>query len=318
MAKIQNEFRAADMTCKIFYTGGVLATIKGEIDSNAITIMSHGDTLGAMVRCLMPDGRIGLSKLGGFFWEVIHGENAMLKTSTGTLYSGTILYDEASYHINKEMQSKKWTDHSMYFRIDQQVNSKKELEDLGIQLGDFITFDPRPQWTDSGFIKSRFLDDKASVAVMLTLARTLATEKFTPARTVHFLITPAEEIGLGGSIGVPEATGDLIAIDIGVVGKNQNSSESTVTICAKDSANIFDVPLRQHLIKLAQKNALPYVIDILYYYGSDIFPALSSGIDARTALIGPGVHNSHGYERTHLLALKATHDLLYHFLRQPI
>lgn len=319
MQFINQELSKSHRTCRFLPNGNLVTTIPGNGNSElTLTLAAHVDTLGAMVLSIEDNGKLTLSKIGGFFWKIIHGENAILRTASGARYTGTILHEEASYHIDKEVSTRKWTDQSMTFRLDHRVSSRKDVEDMGIGIGDVVSFEARPIWTETGYIKSRFLDDKASVGVLMTLLRTMSTEGRVPPRTVHFLFTATEEEGLGASAGVPADTTELIGVDMGVVGKNQKSNEYSVTICAKDSATIFDVALRNHLVKLARAKNIPSVIDIFYNYGSDVFAALRAGLNARTALVGPGVHNSHGYERTHIEALSATHDLLYEAIFTPL
>lgn len=316
--KIKTEFEAMGLPVEICPNGAIRATLRGKKDESSLTIMAHVDTLGAMVRTIEGNGRIRLSKIGGFFWEVFHGENAVIQTIEGKEYTGTILYDEASFHINKEALDKKWEDKNMYFRLDEVVGSKADVKNLGIEVGDVLFIAPRVTWKENDFIKSRYLDDKAGAAILMTLARTLTFYQIIPEKTIHFVLTTQEEMGIGASAGVPAETTELIAIDMGVVGQNQASDEYSVTICVRDSTMVFNVPLRNHLIRLATENDIPFKRDVFYYYGSDLTAAMISGINAQAALIGPGVHNSHGYERTHLLALKATHDLLVAYITNPL
>lgn len=317
MLWIMKEFNSLNLKVKSFYNGAIRGTFQANFTPPSITIMAHGDTLGAMVRSISEDGKIGLSKLGGYYWEAHHGENAYLKTAFGNIFSGTILYKEASYHINKEAMNKRWDDQDVVFRLDQKVFSKSDVNKLGINRGDFIYFDPRTTWVN-GFVKSRFLDDKAGLAVLLTLCHTISTQNINLQKPINFIVTTTEEIGLGGAVGVPSNTSDLIAIDMGVVGEQQYSDEFSVTICSKDSAAVYNKSLREKLTDIAVKNEIPHHVDVFYHYGSDIYPALLSGQDVRAALIGPGIHNSHGYERTHLDSMQATHDLILNYLMEPL
>jgi len=318
MNKVLEEFTSLGLSCSKYHNGAVLATLKGKTDNPSITLTAHGDTLGAMVRSLENNGRTGIDPIGGYFLETIHGENGFLKTGGGKVFSGTFIYDEASYHINKEIAQKKWSVKKMFFHIDERIKEMKDYSEHGISIGDIIYFDPRTIWTDKDYIKSRFLDDKAGLAILLSLCRTLVGLENPPAKTIHFLVTPSEEMGLGGRVGIPESTSMLIGIDMGVVGRGQHSNEYAVSICAKDSVTVFDLAIRQHMVNLARKHDIPYTVDVFYHYGSDVYAALAAGIDTRTALIGPGIFNSHGYERTHLKSLLATHDLLKLFVLDPV
>ncbi len=239
----------------------------------------------------------------------------VLFASNGQTYRGTILPTHASIHAHtsKDRNAPR-DDTNMEVRIDAATTSEKETEALGIRVGDIIAVDPRVEVGDTGFIRSRHLDDKASIACMYGAMLALAEAGVQPAQDSYFHISNYEEVGHGAATGFPANLTDLISIDMAVVAPQQTSNEYSVTICAKDSAGPYHMQLRRELEALAEANGLCYATDIYPYYGSDGESLWRAGGDVRVGLIGPGVDASHHYERTHRDALDNTAKLLLAYL----
>ena len=303
-------FRKLNLATRSTAKGSVIATLKGA-RSEGIILSAHIDTLGGMSSRIEDDGKIRLRTIGSYTMSSIEGEYCKIETWDGKLIDGTVLYDNISVHIHGlEKASEKRNEKDMYIRIDEVASSKKEIEELGLSVGNYIHFEPRPVRTSSGFIKSRHLDDKAGVAILLEAAERLVREEITPALTLHFLITSYEEVGHGAAGLLPEKATEFIAVDMGVAGYGRESSEESVTICAADSSGPFNYQITKRLIKLAKANSIPFSVDTFPHYGSDAIAALKSGLDVKHGLIGPGVDASHANERTHEKALKATIELI--------
>ncbi len=219
--------------------GALILTVKGKNDAQHRLLTAHVDTLGAMVKEIKPDGRLSLSMIGGFRWNSVEGEYCEIETSSGKTYTGTILMHQTSVHVYKDAGEAKRDEKNIEVRIDERVFSADEVRELGIEVGDFVSFDPRVQITESGYIKSRHLDDKVSVAILLKLIKRLQDENVTLPYTTHFLISNNEEIGYGGNSNIPEETVEYLAVDMGALGDGQTSDEYTVSICAKDSSGPY-------------------------------------------------------------------------------
>ena len=311
---IEDEFKGFDnLSITKNNKGGLILTLEGKSSENVVTVSGHVDTLGAMVNSIKGNGNIEFAQVGGYDWSSIEGENCLVHTKDKAI-SGTVILTKGSVHVYGGETSKSTRDQgSMEIRLDEIVKSKEDAEKLGITVGDFISFDPRIVYTPAGYIKSRHLDDKAGVAIMLAMLKDLLENKVTPLNKVHFFISNYEEVGHGSSF-IPKDTTEIIAIDMGVVGGNQQGSEHHVSICAKDSSGPYDLSMRKKFVSICEKENIPYKIDLYPYYGSDATAALRAGNDIRAGLIGPGVANSHGYERTHVDALLATYNLLVEYL----
>ncbi|MBT2581770.1 M42 family metallopeptidase [Planococcus sp. ISL-109] len=297
--------------------GGVIATIKGDDDKRHRLLTAHVDTLGAMVKEIKPSGRLKLSLVGGFKFNAIEGENCLVHTASGETISGTILLHQTTVHVYKDSGTAERSADNMEVRLDLKCDSAELVREQGIEVGDFVSFDPRFIKTDSGFIKSRHLDDKASTALVLELAKHFAGGDTLP-HTTHFYISNNEEIGYGGNSNIPEQTEEYIAVDMGAIGDGQTSDEYTVSICAKDSSGPYHYGLTRQLIALAKENGIDYKVDIYPYYGSDASAAIGAGADVKHALFGPGIEASHAYERTHIDSLEATAKLLHAYASSPI
>ncbi len=315
MSYLKQEFESIGLTAKMTNKGGLIATLAGQDDERHRVLSGHVDTLGAMVSEIKGNGRLKFATLGGYMMHSVEGERVVVYTASGRSFTGTILSTKASTHVwGQEAHKLERVADNMEVRLDEKVKTKEDTRGLGIGVGDVISFDPRTEVTESGFIKSRHLDDKASVAVMLGVAKYFREKNLQPAATTHFFITNFEEVGHGASYGTPEKTTEFIAVDMGCVGGGLGGNEYSVSICAKDGGGPYDIGIRRRLERLAEQNSIPYAVDIFPYYGSDAGPALRAGNDIRTGLIGPGVDASHAHERTHQDGLMATGNLLIAYL----
>ena len=292
-------------------------TVKGNVEcilnegNNPLVLAAHVDTLGAMVRSIKDNGRLKPTTIGGHQWSTADGENCFIFTRDGRQYTGVILNKEPSAHVaNEKVETR---EENMEILIDENISSKEEVLKLGINNGDYIALDPRTVITESGYIKSRFLDDKLSAAILITLARYLKEEKVSLNRKLTIIFTVHEEVGFGGSF-IPSDTKDMISVDMGCVGDDLSCKETMVSICAKDSGGPYNYELTTELINIAKNNNLDYAIDIYPHYGSDVETTIRAGYDIRHALIGPGVYASHNYERSHISGALNTFKLLISYI----
>ncbi len=291
--------------------GGVLVEVKGANHQAARLLTAHLDTLGAMVRAIKPDGRLKIDLVGGFGYPSIEGENCLVHLAgQDKTISGTILMHQTSVHVYKDAKTAERNQDNMEVRLDAKVTNAEETRALGIQVGDIISFDPRTQVTESGFIKSRHLDDKVSAAILLEFLDQLSHSDKKLPHTTYFYWSPFEEVGHGANSSIPNNVVELIAVDMGAMGDDQATDEYSVSICVKDASGPYHYGLRKHLVQLAQDQEIPYQLDIYPYYGSDASAAMSAGAEVRHGLFGAGIESSHSYERTHLDSVKATYDLV--------
>lgn len=292
---------------------GNLLISSGE-GEETVGFCAHVDTLGLMVRSIKSDGTLAITKVGGPLLPTLDGEYCKIYTRKGKVYTGTILSNSPSSHVYKDASKLERNDENMAVRLDEVVKERDDVLKLGIGAGDFIAYDPKTVVTPSGFIKSRFLDDKLSVAILLELMHAISEGEIKLKKKVYFLISTYEEVG-HGCAWIPEDIQKLIAVDMGCIGLDLNCSEYDVSICAKDSSGPYDYALTNELIALAEKGKLNYAVDIYPFYGSDVSAALSGGSDIKGALVGPGVAASHGMERSHVDALSNTYKLLEMYLK---
>ena len=314
MERLNKEFKS--LGCEVFGTnkGAIYTTIKGEDDENQKTITAHIDTLGGMVREIKDNGRLKLSGIGGFTWGCVEGENVAVKTMKGKVYTGSILPVKASVHVHsQEAYETIRTEETVEVRMDEDVHSKEDVLALGIKVGDFVYFEPRTVITENGYIKSRFLDDKAAVAIVFGVCKYLKENNIKPKYTTNFFISDYEEIG-HGVYAIPEKTKEFVAIDIGPVGEGHTSEEHSVCICAKDSRTPYNFKLRKKLAQLAEENNIKYAVDVYYRYGSDASMIALQGKDFNFACMGPGVDATHHYERTHFDSLENTIKLIIKYI----
>ena len=298
--------------------GALIATIEGNDTTKHRLLTAHTDTLGAMVKEVKASGRLKLSMVGGFNWNSVEGEYCYIHTASGKKVRGTILMHQTTVHVYKNAGSLERNVENIEVRIDEKVLNAEDTRALGVDVGDFVSFEPRFEQTDSGFIKSRHLDDKASTALLLQLISSILDNDLKIPHTTHFYISNNEEIGFGGNSNIPSEVVEYIAVDMGAIGDGQTSDEYTVSICAKDSSGPYHYDLTRQLVNLAKDNNIAFKLDIYPYYGSDASAAIQAGYDVKHALFGPGIESSHSLERTHIDSLKHSAALLEAYVLSPM
>ena len=297
--------------------GNLIATWQGKANTRPRALTAHVDTLGAMIKSIDPaTGRLRLSKLGGFAWHSVEGESCSVITSSGRVLRGTVLPEKASVHVHSgpEVEHQERSDQTMIVRLDARARSGAEVRQLGIDVGDFVAFDPRMEVTNTGFIRSRHLDDKAGVACVVAACKALLDARLRPSQRTTFLVGHFEEVGHGAAVGLPPDTKELLVVDMAAVGAGQNSDEFSVGICVKDSSGPYSLEMKQLMTGLCESAGIPYRLDIYPFYGSDGGAAWRAGADIVVGLVGPGVDASHHYERTHIDSLVATTQLLIEYM----
>lgn len=314
MKRLEEEAQKFGFTMERTPKGNGIITIPGSGPStDAIAYTAHVDTLGAMVRSIKPNGMLRITPIGGYNMHTVEGEYCLIHTRDGRQYEGTVLSTKTSVHVYPDAREWKREEANMEIRIDELTSSKEETERLGIAPGDIVSWDPRVRILLNGWVKSRHLDDKASVAALFGLLEWLKRTGKQPERTLKLIISTYEEVGHGNSY-MPEDVTELIAVDMGTIGDDLSTTERDVSICAKDSSGPYDYEMTSRLIELAKQHQLRYAVDIYPQYGSDASAALRGGSNIRAALIGPGVHASHAMERTHTEAIVNTAALLLAYL----
>ena len=311
---VKNEFSNLGFDAKITTKGGVLIDLGGKDANDGLFLEAHADTLGCMVCEIKGNGRLRLTNLGGMNPNNAEAENVRVYTRSGRVIEGTCQLCNASVHVNLEYSNtpRKWD--TMEIVLDEDVNSAADTRALGIEVGDIVCFDPRTKRTSSGYLKSRFLDDKLSVGILLGFAKYLKDNAIEPARKVYAHVTVYEEVGHGGSASVPAGVTEAISVDMGCVGDGLQCTEKQVSICAKDSGGPYNYEVVSKLIDAAKKTGADYAVDIYPGYGSDVEATLRAGYDIRHGLIGAGVYASHGYERSHIDGVYSTLKVLCGYL----
>ena len=301
---------AARMTKK----GGVLIDLGGAGREDALLLEAHVDTLGAMIAEIKASGRLRISNLGGLRAENTEAENVRVYTRDGRVHEGTIQLCNASVHVNGSYGDVKRSFDTLEVLLDEPVSSAEDVRALGLEVGDVVCPEPRTRITKSGYIKSRFLDDKLSVGILLGLGRFMADGGLVPKRRVYIHVTVYEEVGHGGAASVPEGVTEAISVDMGCVGEGLRCTERQVSICAKDSGGPYSYEVVGRLIEAAKREGADYAVDVYPHYGSDVEATLSAGSDLRHGLIGPGTYASHGYERSHMDGVLNTLKILKGYL----
>ena len=313
MQFLQEEAEKLGFACTRSVKGNLMVRIPGASHEHALALSAHTDTLGLMVRAIKDNGMLAVTNIGGPTLPTLDSAYCRIYTRTGKTYTGTIVCTAAAKHVHPDASTLVRDLDSLEVRIDEIVHDKKDVEALGIRNGDYIAIDPKTTVTDSGFIKSRFLDDKISCACLFAVLHTLKEHAITLKNDLLFVFSTYEEVGHGAS-SMPADVDAMLAVDMGCIGLDLACTEYDVSICAKDSSGPYDYAMTTQLIQLAKQEGLSFAVDIYPMYGSDVSAALKGGNDIKGALIGPGVHASHGMERTHIQALNNTVSLILAYL----
>ena len=312
---VKEEFEALGFSATVTEKGGVLIDLGGaESADGGLLLEAHADTLGGMVAELKGNGRLRITNLGGMRAENAECENVRVYTRDGNVYEGTLQLNNPSVHVNGEYADTKRSFNTTEIVLDEDVSSKNDLRCLGIEVGDVVAFEPRTRVTESGYIKSRFLDDKLSVGILLGFAKYVKDNEIVLPRRTYVHVTVYEEVGHGGAASVPAGVTEAISVDMGCVGDGLECTERQVSICAKDSHGPYNYNMVGRLIAAAKAEGADYAVDVYPFYGSDVEATLSAGYDIRHGLIGAGVYASHGYERSHKDGVKNTLLVLKGFL----
>ncbi len=311
---VKGAFEALGFPAAITHKGGVLVDLGGEREDDGLLLAAHADTLGAMVAQVKGNGRLKLTGLGGMSPNNAEAENVRVYTRRGKIIEGTCQLCNASVHVNSDYASAKRSWDTMEIVLDEDVSSAADAHALGIEVGDIVCFDTRTHRTASGYLKSRFLDDKLSVGILLGFAKYIADGHITLPRRTYVHVTVYEEVGHGGSGSVPAGVTEAISVDMGCVGDGLQCTEKQVSICAKDSGGPYSYEVVGKLIDAAKKTEADYAVDVYPMYGSDVEATLRAGLDIRHGLIGSGVYASHGYERSHIDGVYNTLKVLTGYL----
>ncbi len=312
---VENFARQRGMDFSWTRKGNGIITIPGKSAAKTIGVCAHVDTLGLMVRSIKENGHLAITKLGGPIMPTLDSEWCKVYTREGKVYEGTIYSVSPAAHVYPDSASKPRDEANLEVILDEVVKNKADAQKLGIQTGDFICYDPKTVITKSGFIKSRFLDDKLSVAILLGVLDYMHKNAVVPDYNTKFMVSTYEEVGHGMS-SIPSDITELLCVDMGCIGLDLACTEYDVSICVKDSSGPYNYDMTGELIAIAQAQKLNYAVDIYPFYGSDATAALRAGYDIRAALIGPGVFASHGYERSHIDGVESAMNLVYYYLCQ--
>ncbi|MBQ8237199.1 MAG: M42 family metallopeptidase [Oscillospiraceae bacterium] len=305
------EEMAEPFGCSVTYDrrGTPYITLDGEDNSRTVLVGAHADTIGLIVRRVDANGMIRVRQLGGVNYGSLEGETVTVHTRDGRRYTGLLACQSHSVHVFDDARTLPRDENTMVVILDEKISSKEDVYAMGIRNGDFVSIEPRCQVTENGYLKSRFIDDKAAIACCFTMLKYLHENGLKPKYRTMLAFPYNEEIGFGGTY-VPEEVSEYVAIDIGLIGPDYEGDEYKVSICVKDKASPYDYDLTTRLVEYAEKAGCDYALDVFYRYGTDGTAALRAGNNVRSAAFGMAVYCSHGMERTHVKGLENTMNLL--------
>ena len=294
--------------------GSVLSALTCQAPAQEPLMLAvHLDTLGLMVEGVEENGRLRVAPIGALRAESCEGENLRVYTRDGRVWGGVLLPKNASLHVNLEIDRQKPEFPNMEVLLDEDPRRAEEVRALGVENGDFIALEPRTVITGSGTIKSRFLDDKLCVAILLAYLKEVRDRGAALKRKIYLHFSVQEEVGYGASSPLPQDLAEFLSLDLGCVGDGLRGSERKVSICAKDLLGPYDSEVIAGLEAAAMAAGADFAVDLYPYYTSDSDAVLISGLDAKHGLMGPGVYASHAYERAHIDGAENAFKLLWEY-----
>jgi putative aminopeptidase FrvX len=311
---VEQELDAMGLSPRRTRKGALVTELEGLRDDAPRALSAHIDTLGAMVKEIKPNGRLKLVALNGVMWPTVESEGVTIETRSGRSIRGSIVFVNGAAHVNKDAATAARTADNLEVRLDERTSRAEETRLLGIDVGDFVHFDPRVEVSEAGFIRSRFLDDKACVACAIAALKAVREAGVTPAQRTTLQVSNYEEVGHGGMDGLPDDLAELVVLDMAALGDGLQGDEYHCTVCVKDSSGPYSRPLSDKLRGIADRVGIDLISDVYPHYGSDGSVYWRGGGQAEVALIGPGIDTSHGYERTHIDALRDTAHLIAEYL----
>jgi peptidase M42 family hydrolase len=313
--RVGEELGAMGIDYDLTRRGAIRANLPGRRSSPDRAVVSHLDTLGAMVRLLEPDGRVLVAPIGTWSSRFAEGGRVTVFGERQT-FRGTVLPLKASGHtFGDEIDAQPVAWDAVELRLDLKAASAEDLRAAGVEIGDFVAFDPGPELTDTGYVVSRHLDNKAGVASVLAAARAVAEAGVELPVDCHLLFTIFEEVGSGASAILHQDVAEMVSVDNSTPAPGQNSSETGVTVAMMDSTGPFDYHLTHELLRIGGMLDIELCRDVFRHYRCDAASAVEAGNDIRTALLCFGVDASHGYERTHVDSLLGLSQLLAAYLQ---
>ncbi|CAN5354833.1 M42 family metallopeptidase [soil metagenome] len=311
---VEGELMSMGVPTRRTKKGALIAEIEGLRSDSPRGMTAHVDTLGGIVAEIKSNGRLRLDALGGLMWPAVESEGVSIATRSGRQVRGSLVLTNGAAHVNDKAGSTPRTADTMEVRLDERTSRAEETRMLGIEVGDFVYFDTRTEQSEAGFIRSRFLDDKACVACAMAAIKSLVDAQVTPAQKAVFLFSNYEEVGHGGVDGLPDDLAELIVLDMGCIGDGLQGDEFHCSVCVKDRGGPYSKSLIDKVRGLADRRGIDLKFDIYPHYSSDGTAYWRAGGQAPVALLGPGIDTSHGYERTHVDSLRDTAQLIAEYL----
>lgn len=303
-----------DIDYELTRRGTIRAKLPGKSSETARAIVTHVDSIGAMVRNLRDDGRVSVAPIG--YWSSRFAEGARVTVfGEQQSFRGTLLPSiEWGVSRDKGVADVAMNWDNIELRIDEPVYSAQDLKDAGIGIGDFIALDSTPEVMDNGYIVGRMLDNKAGIAAVLETLATLKTSEEAVEHDTYIIFTVAETIGTGAGSALPRDVSELVTVDFAALRSTEKSPFKQVTLAAGDASGPYDYHLNAHLRQLAEQHDIPFVKRMLKAFHSDAAAVLAAGHDVRTAVLAYAGDASHSLERTHMDSLVNISNLLARYI----
>ena len=171
--------------------GNLIAIKNGEGPS--VMIAAHMDEIGFMVKYIDDNGFIYFAKSGGWFDQTMLNQRVVIHSKDKNIIG---VAGSKPPHIMKAEEMKKVIEIGEMY-IDIGAKNKKDVEKIGVQIGDTITLDRKFEVLANGIVTGKALDNRAGMVIMIEAARLLSKSKV--KAVINFVGTVQEEIGLKGA-----------------------------------------------------------------------------------------------------------------------
>jgi len=300
---ISHVLKDAGVEHELTRRGTIRALLPGKEASPARAVVTHVDTLGAMVKSVGVDGRIQVAPIG--HWSSRFAEGVRVTVfADQAVYRGCLL-PKVEWGVSRDRGvdevAHDWD--QIELRLEAPIYNQDDAQKLGIEPGNFVALDSSPEVLGNGYITARSLDNKAGTAAVIETIRHIVETDEMPSHDTYVLFTINETTGAGmGGAVLPEVS-ELLTVDFASVEPTEKSPIKSVVLATGDASGPYDFHLTAHLHAIATEADIPIRQRHLRAFHSDAAAALVAGHDVRTAVIAYSGDASHSIERTHLDSL---------------
>ena len=255
--------------------GSIIAEKQGPKDAPKIMFAAHLDEVGFMVTRITEEGFIKFQTLGGWWNQVLLGQQVEIKTSNDEILHG-VIGSKPPHVLSAEARKKPYKIEDMF--IDIGAADKEEAQKWGVQPGNMIVpYSPYRRLNDTKFLLAKAWDNRIGVAVALKVLENLSKEE--RANSLYAVGNVQEEVGLrGAKTATNRINPDItFALDTGTAGDTPGMTPEEADsklgkgpqIIIYDASMIAHKELRDFVVAVAEELDIPFQYTVIPGGGTD-------------------------------------------------